>query len=208
MPSNKRNRQGASKSKYSFGKSSKKDGHKRHQQHELEQEQQRQKKQADASASAKAAAKAKAVEAGEREEEVRRAILLAVKYVNGFPKCLPGVVNGSIEEGSVMRSVSRNMRVKLSPPVVYASLHIFTRLAEFSDEAESAQEENRSASYPLPKCHLDFTALTMWAEWVEIIELEADKTLQDHDWNKFASVATTLHMLTQQIWEKHFNVEF
>ena len=142
------------------------------------------------------------------EEGVRAVTIDAFKYVAELAYYIPAILVDEDSADSVIKSVSKQMRQKLSKPVTFAVLQILMRLSDFSEETENATTEMRRAMLPKVRNDVDYTTRKVWARWVAVVNEEYDRLLdwRPASWNPYTSVTQTLNKLCSLLWEKHFLV--
>lgn len=141
------------------------------------------------------------------DEEVREIIINALRFTKRLESYL-AVFLREDDDRIVIRSISQDMRRKLSAPTNYTVIQILMRICDLAAEHASAFEEERSPMLPRPKKHLDYTITHMWEKWADTIMSTYETTpFVPPDCNPFADVHDSLTRLVQHVGYKHFNLE-
>lgn len=143
------------------------------------------------------------------EEGLRSVTVDALKYVAELAYYIPAILADEESANWVIKSVSKNMRRKLSKPVAFAVLQVLMRISDFSEETENATSESRRVMLPKIRNDVDYTVRKVWARWATATDEECYRLLDWRPplWNPYSEITRTLNKLCSHLWEKHFLVK-
>ncbi len=141
------------------------------------------------------------------EEDV---IIDGFKYIQSITK---SITQSALSDDSSVRELSKSvyfdMRVNLSVPVIYSSLVILNRCAQYMKLAYMAKEMGEKCKYPSSQNSVDHTVKILVMQWLSQIRTisRIESEWRDSEWNPIEIVQVTLEKVIKFNMDKSFGIQ-